>query len=338
MNRLKQLTPGLLLTMAMALPGYWLGMLLPFIGAPIFSMALGVIWNHTLKKPDRYKAGISFTSKKILQWSIVAMGCGLNLKQVWETGTASLSVTLITLGTAFVVAYLVGKLLRIDNKLQTLVGAGTAICGGSAIAAVAPIIEAKEMQIALSISTIFLYNIVAALLFPPLGHWMDLSDMGFGLWAGSAINDTSSVVAAGYTYSEAAGQYATIVKLTRSTFIIPICMILAIIVSLKRKRSGAAANGDTGGQASLLRIIPWFILYFLAASLLHTVGIIPDALVTYTNFAGKYMIGMALFAIGLHVDFRQLVKTGTKPVLLGGIVWVCVIAVCLLVQFTTGKV
>ncbi|MFK7692929.1 YeiH family protein [Paenibacillus sp. HJGM_3] len=335
MNRLKQLAPGLLFTAAMALPGYLLGLLIPFIGAPIFSMAIGIIWNHTLRKPAACKAGITFTSKKILQWSIIAMGCGLNLRQVWETGTASLTVTLCTLATAFIVAFLVGKLLKMEGHMQTLVGAGTAICGGSAIAAVAPIIEAKEMQIALSISTIFLYNIVAALFFPPLGHVMGLSDLGFGLWAGSAINDTSSVVAAGYTYSEAAGQYATIVKLTRSTFIIPICIFLAVLVSMKRRKEGTAG---TGSGASLIRIIPWFILYFLAASLLHTVGVIPDALVPYTTFAGKYMIDMALFSIGLAVDFRQLVKTGAKPVLLGGIVWISVILVCLAVQFATGKV
>ncbi|MDF2671148.1 MAG: putative rane protein [Paenibacillus sp.] len=335
MTRLQQLLPGLLLTIAMALPGYYLGSWMPFIGAPIFSMALGVIWNHTLKKPDLFKPGLTYSSKYILQGSIVAMGCGLNLKQVWETGTASLSVTLFTLASAFLVAYLVGKWLKTESKLQTLVGAGTAICGGSAIAAVAPIIEAREMDIALSISTIFLYNIVAVLLFPPLGHWLGLSDMGFGLWAGSAINDTSSVVAAGFSYSEAAGNYAMIVKLTRSTFIIPLCVTLAILVSFRRRKDNAAANRN---NSSLIRIIPWFILYFLAASLLHTVGVIPDVIVPYTSFAGKYMINMALFAIGLHVNFPQLVRTGARPVLLGGIVWLSVIVVCLCVQFASGKI
>ena len=146
--------------------------------------------------------------------------------------------------------------MEIPYRLKTLIGVGTAICGGSAIAAISPIIEADEMEIAYSISTIFLFNIIAVLIFPPLGHLLGFSDKAFGLWAGTAINDTSSVVAAGYAFSNAAGAYATIVKLTRTTMIIPIAIIYSIITAYQKKKE---ANKDSEVNFSLKKIFPWFI-------------------------------------------------------------------------------
>src|SRR5699024_1537947 len=175
------------------------------------------------------RPGIRFAGNKVLQWSIVALGLGLSLTQVTSVGVASLSVTLVTITVAFVATLLLGRLLGIPSKLKTLIGVGTAICGGSAIAAATPIIKADEHETAFAISTIFLFNLIAVLVFPLFGHLLGMSDQGFGLWAGTAINDTSSVVAAGYSYSSAAGDHATIVKLTRATLIVPVCLGLVAI-------------------------------------------------------------------------------------------------------------
>ncbi|MFP5407578.1 MAG: YeiH family protein, partial [Gammaproteobacteria bacterium] len=193
--------------------------------------------------------------------------------------------------------------------MKVLIGMGTAICGGSAIAAIVPIIKPDDHDTAFAISTIFLFNVVAVLLFPALGHMMNLSDMGFGLWAGTAINDTSSVVAAGYSYSKAAGDYATIVKLTRATLIIPICLIMALAVAWLEKKKGAS-------DFSLARIFPWFILWFLVASALRTVGLVPTALQPVLHFGAEFLIIVALSSIGLSADLRRMVSAGARPILL----------------------
>lgn len=333
MERINKITPGLLLAMVIAIGATILGKYAPIIGAPVFAIIAGSIINNTLGKPKWSQEGIKFTSKKILQWAIIILGAGLSLNQVKKTGLQSLWVTIFTISTAFLTAYLVGKILKIPYKLKTLIGVGTAICGGSAIAAIAPIIEADEMEIAYSISTIFLFNIIAVLIFPPLGHLIGFSDKAFGLWAGTAINDTSSVVAAGYAYSNAAGAYATIVKLTRATMIIPISLIYVLITAYQKKKE-AKLNSEV--NYNFKSIFPWFILWFLVASLLNTLGLFNVAAVKNINFLGKFMITLALSAIGLSADFKKMLKTGVKPLILGVIVWFNVAFVSILVQFLTG--
>lgn len=236
MNKLKEIYLGVILSFIIAIVATILGGKFPIIGGAVFGIIIGIIINNTLGKPESCKKGVAFVSKKVLQWSIILLGAGLSFTQVKNTGLESLSVTLVTITVAFVSAFLIGKLLKIPSNLKSLIGVGTAICGGSAIAAVSPIIEADEMEIAYSISTIFFFNIIAVLIFPPLGHFLSLTDKGFGLWAGTAINDTSSVVAAGYVFSNAAGEFATIVKLTRATLIIPISLIFAMVVAYKKKK------------------------------------------------------------------------------------------------------
>lgn len=327
-------SPGILFAFVLALAASGLGNLFPIIGGPVFGIVLGIIINNIFGKPVSTLRGIGFTSKKILQWAIIVLGAGLSLTQVLKTGLDSLAVTVFTLLTAFIAAYGFGKLMNIPSKLKALIGVGTAICGGSAIAAVSPIIEADEMEVAYSISTIFLFNIIAVLIFPPLGHLLGFSDKAFGLWAGTAINDTSSVVAAGYAFSSAAGAYATIVKLTRTTMIIPISLVYSIITALQKKKE---ANKNQAVNFSLKKIFPWFILWFLVASLLNTVGLFKGNSVSYINSLGKFMIVMALSAIGLSADFKKMLKTGLKPLFLGLIVWFTVAVVSIIVQSITGQ-
>lgn len=336
MKKIKSILPGIFLSFAIALIATWLGNLVPIIGGAVFGILIGIIINNILGKPKSTIEGVGFTSKKILQWAIIVLGGGLSLSQVRKTGLESLEVTLFTISTAFITAYVFGKLLKIPDKLKTLIGVGTAICGGSAIAAVSPIIETDEVEIAYSISTIFLFNIIAVLIFPPLGHLLGFSDKAFGLWAGTAINDTSSVVAAGYAFSNKAGEYATIVKLTRATLIIPISLIFAFITAYKKKKEAKMGNGEV--NYSFKKIFPWFILWFLVASLLNTMGLFKGNTIHYINEFGKFLIVMALSAIGLNSNLKEITKAGLKPIFLGIIVWFNVAVVSIIVQFITGQI
>jgi uncharacterized integral membrane protein (TIGR00698 family) len=236
---------------------------------------------------------------------------------------------------AFLSAWALGRWLGVHDKLKILIGVGTAICGGSAIAAVTPIIRPDDHDTAFAISTIFLFNVIAVLLFPLLGHLLHLSDLGFGLWAGTAINDTSSVVAAGYSYSHAAGDYATIVKLTRATLIIPVCLVLAFVVAAREKRRHAQAGSV--GHFSLASIFPWFILWFLVASAVRTAGLIPVAIQPSIHLLAEFLIIVALTAIGLSANLRKMAASGARPILLGLGVWIAVAVSSLLVQWVIGQ-
>jgi len=322
--------PGLLLSVAIALVALGLGKVAPLIGGPVFGIVLGILVRNTVAPGGSYTPGIQFAGKQVLQWSIIALGFGLSLNQVAKTGLESLSVTLVTMTVAFLTAWGLGRLLKVQDKLKILIGVGTAICGGSAIAAVTPIIKPDEHDTAFAISTIFLFNLVAVLLFPLLGHLLHLSDLGFGLWAGTAINDTSSVVAAGYSFSKEAGDYATIVKLTRATLIIPICLILAFATAWKQKKQGAT-------DFSLARIFPWFILWFLVASAIRTAGLVPLAIQPALHLAAEFLIIVALTAIGLSANLRKMASTGARPILLGLGVWAAVAVSSLVVQLVIGQ-
>lgn len=327
--------PGLILTVAIAMAALGLGRVAPLIGGPVFGIVLGIVVRNLVSPGGQYTPGIQFAGKQVLQWSIIALGFGLSLDQVAKTGLESLSVTLVTMTVAFLTAWLLGRMLGVPDKLKILIGVGTAICGGSAIAAVTPIIKPDDHDTAFAISTIFLFNLVAVLLFPLLGHLMHLSDLGFGLWAGTAINDTSSVVAAGYSFSKEAGDYATIVKLTRATLIIPVCLALAFAVAWREKRKTSASGGAS--DFSLSKIFPWFILWFLVASAIRTMGVIPAAIQPVIHFAAEFLIIVALTAIGLSANLRRMASTGARPILLGLGVWVAVSVSSLLVQLAIGQ-
>ena len=327
--------PGLLLSIAIGVLALLLGRRFPLVGGPVIGIVLGLLVRNTVSPGAAFAPGIAFAGKYVLQWSIIALGFGLSLSQVAHTGLHSLAVTLVTMTVAFLSAWGLGRWLGVHDKLKILIGVGTAICGGSAIAAVTPIIRPDDHDTAFAISTIFLFNLVAVLLFPLLGHLMHMSDLGFGLWAGTAINDTSSVVAAGYSYSKAAGDFATIVKLTRATLIIPVCLAIALAVAARARRRQKA--GDDMGGFSLASIFPWFILWFLVASAIRTAGLVPLAIQPAIHTAAEFLIIVALTAIGLSADLRRMAATGVRPILLGLGVWIAVSVSSLLVQLAIGQ-
>jgi len=323
----KENVNGVLLSAGLALPAYFLGICFPIIGGPVFGILLGIVLAG-ITRPASFEPGIRFTGKKILQYSIILLGFEMNLFNVIAIGGTSFSVMIFTLLTSFVVAYGMGRVLHLDFGTTILIGAGTGICGGSAIAAVAPVIGAKDKDIIFSISTIFLFNIIAVFLFPFLGHVMGMSDMGFGMWAGTAINDTSSVVAAGYSYSADAGNYATIVKLTRALMIVPVCVIMAVFMAHRKK--------NQNGQFEIKKIFPWFILWFVAASIINTTGILPTSWSHVLGNAGKFFIIVAMVAIGLNTNLKSLVRNGIRSIVLGLTTWFCVAVMSLIMQHFWG--
>ena len=278
-----------------------------------------------MKLPAIFQEGLSFSGKKLLQYSIIFLGFSMSIGQVSETGISSLRISLITILIAFLAAYLAGRFFKMNRVLTILIGFGTAICGGSAIAAASPILEADEEEIALSISTIFFFNILAVFIFPFLGHLLQMSDAFFGTWAGTAINDTSSVVAAGYTYSPSAGDLATIVKLSRALMIVPACLIFAAYRYIKSKQSAQKTN--------LKQIFPWFIAWFVLASLISSLGFLPASVIPYTKFISQWLMAMALAAIGAKVSFKQFKQAGAAPLLTGAFAWFCVAVSSLIIQY-----
>ena len=317
---------GILYALLFAIPAYILGLNFPIVGGPVFGILLGMLFAKK-RRPQAVEKGIQFTGKKILQYAIILLGFEMNLFHVMEVGEQSLYVMIFTLLAAFGAAFLVGKVLGLDRDMTSLIGAGTAICGGSAIAAVAPVIGAKDRDVVISIATIFFFNVLAVFIFPFLGHSWGMTDTGFGMWAGTAINDTSSVVAAGYAYSHEAGAYATIVKLTRTLMIVPVCLFFSLLV-MKGARSGAGF--------SLRRIFPMFVLYFVLACIVNTTGILPAEVSHGLGMLGKFSIVLAMSAIGLNTDLPSLLKHGTRPLLLGMVCWIAVAGTSLIVQHALG--
>lgn len=335
----KKMIKGILVCLVIALPAWLLGKALPIIGGPVFGILFGMILAF-IKRPASFDSGIKYTSKAILQYAIILLGFEMNMFNVIKVGGQSLLVMLFTLSSSFITAYIAGKALKVDGKTATLIGVGTSICGGSAIAATAPVIRANDEDVAQAISTIFLFNIIAVFIFPPLGHLMGLSDTGFGMWAGTAINDTSSVVAAGASWSSAAGNntalaFATIVKLTRTLMIVPITLVLAIYTTRKIRRENAA-NGESGNNFSIAKIFPWFVLGFVLTALINTFLPIPAAVSSTLVQIGKFMIVMAMTAIGLNTNLKKLLTNGLKPICLGLCCWFVVAVMSLLVQHFIG--
>ena len=265
---------------------------------------------------------------------MVLLGFGMNLSSVLQVGGQSLPIIVSTISTSLIVSFVLYKAMRMDANISTLIGVGSSICGGSAIAATAPVIGADDEEIAQSISVIFLFNVIAALIFPTLGGALGLSNEGFGLFAGTAVNDTSSVTAAASAWD---GMHpgantldtAAIVKMTRTLAIIPITLVLALLRTRREGKQG-------GAQVNIKKIFPWFVLLFLVASIITTLLPIPAGLVSFLKSASKFFIVMAMVAIGLNTDIVKLVKTGGKPIFMGFCCWVAIACVSLLVQHLLG--
>lgn len=333
---------GIALTVLLAILSVEISGYIPYhlISAGVFALLIGMILNPMITKVEGIGTGIAFVSKKILRLAIILMGITLSFSQVMEVGGFSLIVMTFTLLTAFGGGYLFGKLFKMNWKLSGLISAGTGICGGSAIAAIAPAIDAEDSDIAYAISATFIFDILMVILFPIMGKFFGMTDLGYGLWAGTAVNDTSSVVAAGYAFSDIAGNFAVIVKLTRTLSIIPVVLIFSLIN--ERLNAKARINaGETGTiehkKINIKKIFPWFILMFLGMVAIRSTGIIPDQVSSSVTDISKFLMVMSLGAIGLKTNFKHVAKSGFKPMLHGFIISALVVIVSFLVQMCLGQ-
>ena len=335
----KKMLPGCAIALVIAVVAKFLEQLeesvgLHLIGASVIAMFIGMIVNRFYAPNDKTKPGIKFTSKKILKFAIILLGASLNITTVLTVGKFSLTVMLFTLATCFGLGYVIGKALGLDWKTSSLINAGTGICGGSAIAAIAPVIEATDMDIAYGMSATFLFDTIMVVVFPLLGRAMSLSDAAFGLWAGTAVNDTSSVVATGYAFSEAAGDFATMVKLTRTLAIIPTVVVFSFVSMHLKKKEAAASGGAV--QIKWKSVFPWFILGFLAMAVLSSVGVIPAAAAAALKKVSKFLMVTALAAVGLNTSFAEMKKSGAAPMVHGFLISALVVLVALAVEYFMG--
>ena len=341
MSFMKEKGKGLLLCLAIAIPSWFLGKKFEIIGGAVIAIILGMIVTLFIKEKGEFESGIKYTSKKILQYAVILLGFGLNLNVIFETGKQSLPIIICTITTSLVIAYVLQRVMKIPANTATLVGVGSSICGGSAIAATAPVIDADDEEVAQSISVIFFFNVLAAILFPTFGQLIGFSTASgdaFGIFAGTAVNDTSSVTAAASTWDSMWGlgsatlDKAVTVKLTRTLAIIPITLVLAFIRTRKSK-------GDGNTKVSLKSIFPFFILYFLGASVITTVAIalgVPASVFSPIKELSKFFIVMAMAAIGLNTNIVKLLKTGGKPIALGACCWIGITVVSLVIQHVMG--
>ena len=325
------------------------GFSMEIVGAPVLSILSGMLITMavpTLAPSAAFKDGIRYTSKKILQYAVIILGFSLNLATIAKMGSQSLPVILSTISASLITAFLMMKLLKLDGKVACLIGVGSSICGGSAVAATAPVIEADDEQVAQAISVIFLFNVIAAFIFPTLGYNLGFGSEGFAIFAGTAVNDTSSVTAVAST---AEGLYgvegilssAVTVKLVRTLAIIPITVSIALFRAWQAKKSG-----EKSADFSVKKIFPWFILYFVAASVISSlVAVLPESgftafysasFVKAMKWLAKFFIAMAMCAIGLNTNLVKLVKNGGKPITLGFCCWLMISLTSIAVQYALG--
>lgn len=341
MKTITKLLPGIALPLAVAVLACWLESLLPIhlVGSAVIAMFIGMFLNRYLRDANQLHAGLRFTSKKILKFAIILLGLSLNITTILHVGRMSLTVMVFTLLTCFGGGYFIGRALGLNWKLSNLISAGTGICGGSAIAAIAPTIDANDNDVAYAISATFLFDMVMIVLFPIMGRALGMSDQAFGIWAGTAVNDTSSVVATGYAFSEAAGDFATMVKLTRTLAIIPTVIVFSLIqMNLKRKETAGAAQDGCEVKVSIRKIFPWFILGFLAMSIAASIFPIPAQIVSMAKQISKFLMVCALAAIGLNTSFASMKKAGICPMIHGFIISALVVIVALAVEIGMGIV
>lgn len=278
---------------------------LPQISAPI-ALLLGLIFAFIF--PNPYPKFNKKTSKYLLQVSVVCLGFNMNLHESLRSGSEGMLFTVVSVIGVMVLGVMVGYWMHINRKTAYLISSGTAICGGSAIAAVGPVLKANENEMAVSLGVIFILNSIALFIFPPLGHLLDMSQEQFGTWAAIAIHDTSSVVGAGESYGESALQIATLIKLTRALWIIPLAIATMFIFR------------DKSSKIS----VPWFIFIFILAMVVNTYVALPETFVSVMVWIARRGMVLTLFLIGASLSLASIKSVGVKPLLQAVILWIVI--------------
>lgn len=326
---------GIAICFAVAGISVFLEELIPggLLGASIIALFMGTIINSFFH-PAWLKPALKFTSKKILKLAIILLGASLSIRTIMSVGRMTFFVMIFTFAMCFGGGYFVRKIFGLNWKLGNLISAGTGICGGSAIASIAPVIDADDKDIAFAMSSTFLFDMVMVALYPLMGMALGMSDMAYGIWAGTSVNDTASVVASGYAFSEIAGDFATMVKLTRTIAIIPTVLVFAYVgTRMKQKELQATSNGK---KVSIVKVIPWFIGGFLLLAVLNSIGCIPVAVSSVIKSTSKFLMVTALAAIGLGTSLTDFKRAGLKPMFYGITIDTLVTLTALVVIFCMG--
>ncbi len=307
---------GVAICFAVAALSVLLERLIPggLLGASIIALFMGTVINSFFH-PTWIKPALKFTSKRILKVAIILLGASLSVHTIMSVGKMTFFVMIFTFAVCFGGGFFIRKLFGLNWKLSNLISAGTGICGGSAIAAISPVIDADDKDVAFAMSSTFLFDMVMVALYPLMGAALGMSDIAYGIWAGTSVNDTASVVASGYAFSEIAGDFAMMVKLTRTIAIIPTVLVFAYIGTRIKQKELKAAN--QGKKVNLLKIIPWFIGGFLLLAIFNSVGWIPAVASAPLKSTSKFLMVSALAAIGLGTSITDFKKAGLKPMFYG---------------------
>ncbi|MHB0869486.1 MAG: YeiH family protein [Chloroflexota bacterium] len=317
MQHYLSLVPGLALVLVIAIiANFAAAFLPPAVNAVIVAILLGLLIKNTVNVPSRFQPGIKFSLQKLLRFAIILLGIRLSFFDVLRIGGQSLAIIVACMAAALLLAYLGGRFLKLPHRLALLIGVGTAICGNSAIVATAPVVDAKDEEVSFAVATITLFGTLAVFLYPAIGLAAGMSDVFFGTWAGTAVNDTSQVVATGFAFSNAAGQVATVVKLTRNALMAPVIVLIGILWARASARS-VSSSGLAAKQLKLTKIFPYFVLGFIGMAVLNTLGVFPKPVVAQVNGVSSFLILMALAGVGLGTNLSQMRKTGLRPFYLG---------------------
>lgn len=302
------------------------------ISAAMIAIVLGLLLRNTIALPGAVKPGCKSAIKKLIPLAIVLTGAGLNFASMASVGIRALGIVVICLALAIAAAFYIGRLIGLSPRTSLLLGAGTGICGNSAIVAVAPLIDAEDDDIVLSVGTVNLLGMLAMLIWPLLGSWLSLSSHAFGVWAGVSIHAVPQVVAAGFAYTADAGAMATLVKLVRVACLAPLVFVLALYYARRRREAGQV---ETSLTVRYTHLVPWFVWGFLLLATCNTMGLIPrltfqpigifggDAgpvvlpMQAACKLAGEGLLTWAMAAIGLEVSLRQLVSVGGPAIAAG---------------------
>jgi uncharacterized integral membrane protein (TIGR00698 family) len=325
---------GVAICFAVAGLSIWVERLIPgeLLGASIIALFMGTLINSFFH-PGWIKPALKFTSKKILKGAIILLGASLSISTVLTVGRQTFFVMIFTFAMCFGGGYFVRKIFKLNWKLGNLISAGTGICGGSAVAAIAPVIDADDKDIAFAMSSTFLFDMVMIALYPLMGKALGMNDIAYGIWAGTSVNDTASVVASGYAFSDAAGDYATMVKLTRTIAIIPTVLVFAWVGTRMKRKELQAAEGK---KVNVVKIVPWFICGFLALAIVNSIGWIPADVSGAMKTASKFLMVTALAAIGLNTSLIDFKKAGLAPMFYGVTIDTLVTLTALIVIYCMG--
>lgn len=308
---LQKKLPGLGLVFLIGIIANSVGKDFPLIGGAVIAILIGILVRNFLGVPAVFMEGVSYTLKKLLKVAIVLLGFGLSFANIFSVGLNSIVVVLVSVISGISLTYFIAKAFGLKGNIPLLVSFGTGICGATAIATTGPIIKAKESDIAYAVNTIFAFNVLAVLIYPLIGQFFSMPDNIFGIWAGAAIHDTSSVVAAGYSYSNSAGDASVVVKLIRTLMLIPVSIIASIYFSIKINKN------KSSNVIKIRNVFPYFVLIFAAAAAINTIFTIPTSITSHTDAIAKFLILMVMASVGLGTDFKKIKSVGFRPLLVG---------------------